>query len=85
MQHRPVHTIGAFLSAVAVSVLVVGGLAGPASADKYKDCGTTVVGPGNSGMTQTETQIAACDSASDQGEELGPVTNRGGGTPPGQQ
>jgi hypothetical protein len=36
-------------------------------------------------MTQTETQIAACGSNSDQGEELGPVTNRGGGTPAGRQ
>ena len=77
--------LGATLGAVVFAVAIVGGAAGPAAADKYKDCGTTVVGPGNSGMTQTETQIAQCDSASDTGEEFGPVTNRGGGTPPGQQ
>jgi hypothetical protein len=64
---------------------------GVASADKVKDCGTTVTetGPGNSGFTQTETetQTAACGSNSDQGEVIteGPVTNRGGGTPGGQQ
>lgn len=75
----------AALGALALAAVMASGVAGPAAADKYKDCGTTVVGPGNSGMTQTETQIATCHSASDQGEELGPVTNRGGGTPPGQQ
>jgi hypothetical protein len=62
-----------------------------AAADPVKDCGTTTeqTGPGNSGFTQTttETQTSACNSASDQGEviETGPVTNRGGGTPGGQQ
>lgn len=71
--------------ALAFAVVMMGFAAGPASADKYKDCGTTVVGPGNSGMTQTETQIAQCSSNSDTGEQLGPVTNRGGGTPRGQQ
>jgi len=76
-----VGVIGALLLALAM----LGATAGPASADKYKDCGTTIVGPGNSGMTQTETQIAQCTSASDTGEEVGPVTNRGGGTPAGQQ
>jgi hypothetical protein len=74
--------------------MTVGGVmatAGVASADKVKNCGTTtaVVGPGNSGMTQTETetQTAACNSNSDTGEVIttGPVTNRGGGTPGGQQ
>jgi hypothetical protein len=58
---------------------------GVANADKVKNCGTVETGPGNSGFTQTETQTAACGSNSDQGEELGPVTNRGGGTPKGQQ
>jgi hypothetical protein len=68
------------------------GITAPAAfADKVKTCGTTtaVVGPGNSGMTQTETetQTAACNSNSDTGEVIttGPVTNRGGGTPGGQQ
>jgi hypothetical protein len=68
------------------------GITAPAAfADKIKNCGTTttVVGPGNSGMTETvtETQIAQCDSNSDTGEVIvnGPTTNRGGGTPPGQQ
>ncbi len=84
-------TIAATLGALALAGSVVLAAGGPANADKFKDCGTTVavVGPGNSGMTQTttETQIAQCDSASDTGEtfETGPVTNRGGGTPPGQQ
>jgi hypothetical protein len=73
------------LSAVAFAAAMVGGAAGPASAAKIKDCGTTDVGPGNSGMTVTETQIAQCHSSSDTGEEVGPVTNRGGGTPPGRQ
>ncbi len=64
---------------------------GVAGADKVKNCGTTTTqtGPGNSGFTQTqtETQTAACGSNSNQGEEIttGPVTNRGGGTPKGQQ
>ena len=80
-----VRKVSAALGAMALAAVMVGGAAAPAAAAKYKDCGTTVVGPGNSGMTQTETQIAQCDSASDQGEELGPVTNRGGGTPRGQQ
>lgn len=80
---------------VMAAALATGGLllgsAGVAAADKIKDCGTTVVdvGPGNSGMTETttETQIAACGSNSDTGEVIntGPVTNRGGGTPGGQQ
>jgi len=68
------------------------GITAPAAfADKVKNCGTTttVVGPGNSGMTQTvtETQTAQCHSSSDSGEviDTGPVTNNGGGTPPGQQ
>jgi len=78
-------TIAALLGALALAGSVVLATGGPANADKFKDCGTIVVGPGNSGMTQTETQIAQCHSASDTGEELGPVTNRGGGTPPGQQ
>jgi hypothetical protein len=68
------------------------GITAPAAfADKVKNCGTTttVVGPGNSGMTETvtETQTAQCHSSSDSGEVIttGPVTNRGGGTPGGQQ
>jgi hypothetical protein len=83
----------------AVAALLVAGatttgmafLPNAAFADKFKDCGTTVVepGPGQSGFTQTETetQIAQCESASDSGEvtTTGPVTNRGGGTPGGQQ
>jgi len=72
---------------------LVGVVLGPgvANADKVKNCGTTtvVVGPGNSGMTETttETQTSACNSNSDTGEVIitGPVTNRGGGTPGGQQ
>jgi hypothetical protein len=80
-----VRKVSAALGAMALAVVMVGSAAAPATAAKYKDCGTTVVGPGNSGMTQTETQIAQCDSASDQGEDFGPVTNRGGGTPAGQQ
>jgi len=79
-----IRKVFAALGTVTLTVALVG-MAGPASAAKYKDCGTTVVGPGNSGMTQTETQIAQCSSNSDTGEQLGPVTNRGGGTPPGQQ
>jgi hypothetical protein len=80
---------------VMAAALATGGLllgsAGVAAADPVKNCGTTTteVGPGKSGMTetQTETQTSACNSASDQGEVIttGPVTNRGGGTPPGQQ
>jgi hypothetical protein len=68
-----------------------GSTAPAAFADKVKNCGTTVeeVGPGNSGMTvtETETQTAQCHSNSDTGEVIttGPVTNRGGGTPGGQQ
>ena len=80
-----IRRVFAALGALALAVAMVGMAAAPASADKYKDCGTVVVGPGNSGMTQTETQIAQCDSNSDTGEEVGPVTNKGGGTPPGQQ
>jgi hypothetical protein len=80
-------TFAALLGALALAGSVVLGAGGPANADKFKDCGTTVVSPGNSGMTQTETQIAQCHSSSDTGEviDTGPVTNRGGGTPPGQQ
>lgn len=77
--------LSASLGALAFAAAMVAGAAGPASAEKFKDCGTTVVGPGNSGMTQTEEQIAQCDSSSDTGERFGPTTNRGGGTPPGQQ
>jgi hypothetical protein len=65
-----------------------------ADSPAIKDCGTTTVPdepPPNpsAGMTQTETetQIAQCDSNSDTGEVIttGPVTNKGGGTPGGQQ
>jgi hypothetical protein len=68
-----------------IALSIIGGAATGASAARIKNCGEQPAGPGNSGMTQTETQIAACGSNSDTGEELGPVTNRGGGTPPGQQ
>ena len=77
--------LSASLGALAFAAAIVGGVAGPASADKVKTCDPVVVGPGNSGMTQTETQIASCNSSSDTGEEVGPVTNRGGGTPGGRQ
>jgi len=81
------------LVALALATTLGTGVLAPAiaGADRIKDCGTTtaIVGPGNSGFTQTETetQIAACGSNSDTGEviDTGPVTNRGGGTPPGQQ
>ena len=81
------------LAAAVAAMTAFGGfwLAPAAYADKVKNCGTTttVVGPGNSGMTQTETetQTSACNSNSDTGEVIteGPVTNRGGGTPGGQQ
>jgi hypothetical protein len=79
------------VAGVVVTLSIIGGTATGASAARVKDCGTTVTetGPGNSGFTQTatETQTAACGSSSDQGEVIttGPVTNRGGGTPGGQQ
>ena len=76
--------MSAALGALVLAALMVGGAAGPAAADKDKDCATVVVGPGNSGMTETERQIAQCDSSSDTGEQK-VVKNRGGGTPPGQQ
>ena len=69
------------------------GPAGMASADPVKTCSvsTESVSPGNGqgeSMTQTstETQTSACNSASDQGEVIvtGPVTNRGGNAPGGQ-
>jgi hypothetical protein len=86
-------TVRKVLGALALAVALGSGVLAPtvAGADKVKDCGTTttVVGPGNSGMTQTETetQTSACNSNSDTGETIteGPVTNRGGGTPGGQQ
>lgn len=81
------------VTAAMVGVTTVGGLAvaGAASAAPVKDCGTTTTqtGPGNSGFTQTTTvtQTSACNSNSDTGQQTttGPVTNRGGGTPQGQQ
>ena len=79
-----IRALGAALGALVLAVTMLGVAATPASAEKIKDCGSTPAGPGNSGMTQTETQIAACNSNSDTGEEV-EVTNRGGGTPPGQQ
>jgi hypothetical protein len=84
-------TRAAVLLAAATTVGSVALLPTVAGAAKVKNCGTTttVVGPGNSGFTQTqtETQTAACNSNSDTGEQTttGPVTNRGGGTPGGQQ
>jgi hypothetical protein len=80
----------ATLVAAIVSIGAIGGvwLAPAAYAAKIKNCGPVADEPppsGNAGFTQTETQIAACNSSSDTGEELGPVTNRGGGTPGGQQ
>jgi hypothetical protein len=68
-----------------ITLSILAGTATGASAARVKDCGTQEVGPGNSGFTQTETQIASCNSNSNTGEEVGPVTNRGGGTPGGQQ
>jgi hypothetical protein len=78
------------LAVALVAMTSAGGfLFAPAAyADRVKDCGPVADEPppsGKAGFTQTETQTAACNSASDQGEELGPVTNRGGGTPKGQQ
>ena len=43
--------MSAALGALVLAALMVGGAAGPAAADKDKDCATVVVGPGNSGMT----------------------------------
>jgi hypothetical protein len=86
--------VATFAMAVA---LATGGLifgpAGMASADPVKTCSvsTEPVSPGNGQgasmtQTQTETQTSACNSASDQGEVIttGPVTNRGGNAPGGQ-
>ncbi len=79
------------IAATVITLSLLGSMATSASAAKTKNCGTTTTqtGPGNSGFTQTqtETQTAACGSNSDQGEVVttGPVTNRGGGTPGGQQ
>jgi hypothetical protein len=81
------------ITGLMAGTVVVGGAAatGVASAANVKDCGTTVAetGPGNSGFTQstTTTQTSACNSNSDTGQQTttGPVTNRGGGTPGGQQ
>lgn len=75
----------------AAAIAGTGAFVAPANAAKTKTCASyeTIVGPGNSGMTQTttETQTSACNSNSDTGfqSNTGPVTNRGGGTPPGQQ
>jgi hypothetical protein len=82
------------LASALVAMTTVGslGYAPAALADKIKVCEDEIVpvtGPPFGGFTQTETetQIAACGSNSDTGEviEVGPVTNRGGGTPGGQQ
>jgi hypothetical protein len=82
-----------FAIAIATGALL---LAGPALAAKTKNCGTTTttdtVKP-NGGFTQTTTttttQTSSCNSNSDTGQQTttdtGPVTNRGGGTPGGQQ
>ena len=76
------------IAIIAMTTVGSAGFAPPAYADKIKDCGPVADAPppnSNAGFTQTETQIAACNSSSDTGEELGPVTNTGGGTPGGQQ
>jgi hypothetical protein len=84
------------LAVAVVAMTAAGGfwLAPAANAAKVKNCGTTVEPdqpPPNSSagftQTETETQTAACNSNSDTGEVIttGPVTNKGGGTPQGQQ
>lgn len=83
------------LTVAAAAMMAMGGFLAPAHADKIKDCGTTTTTTSTGRdhqtvtTTTTETQIAQCDSASDTGEvittDTGPVTNNGGGTPPGQQ
>lgn len=78
-----IRALGAALGATAMTATMVVALATPATADKYKDCGTQPAGHDH--MYQTETQISACNSSSDTGSQTGPVTNHGGGTPPGQQ
>jgi hypothetical protein len=79
-------TAAVLATGAATGLFLAPGVAGAAST---KDCGTTTTqtGPGSSGFTQTTTQTSACNSNSDTGQQTttGPVTNRGGGTPGGQQ
>jgi len=76
------HKARTALSALVLSVGLMGGLAGPALADNVKTC-TEETGRGH--FTQTSTQTSACNSNSDTGLVPGPVENQGGNVPPGQQ
>lgn len=82
---------------LASSAGIAGTMFAPAAmAGNVKTCSitTTSVSPGNGNshsdnftQTTTQTQTSACNSNSDTGSQTttGPVTNPGGGTPPGQQ
>lgn len=65
--------VGAVLSATALAVVVVGGMAGPASADKFKSCATS---PDHF----TEQQTAQCES-SGTGQEGGTFNGAGNFVP----
>jgi hypothetical protein len=55
--------------------------AGPASADKVKDCGTTATSPNDNAQgtpfVTTTTQTSSCNSNSDTGQQT-TTTNNGG-------
>lgn len=61
--------VGAAMSAMALAAVVVGGMAGPASADKFKSCATS---PDNF----EEQQTAQCDS-SGTGQQGGTFNSAG--------
>jgi hypothetical protein len=64
-----------------VFALAITVVAGPASADKVKDCGTTATSPNSTAQgtpfVTTTTQTSACNSNSDTGQTT-TTTNRGG-------
>jgi len=78
--------IGAVFSAVALSAVMLGGAAGPATADpapgspSYKECAKTE--PPNANADFTQDQTAKCESSGDGVK--GPVKNSQDKTVPGQ-
>jgi hypothetical protein len=74
--------VGAAVGTVVLSIALLGGMAGPAFADKTKTCTEST---GRDHFVQTNDQTSACNSNSDTGFVDKGTSNNGGNQPPGQQ
>jgi hypothetical protein len=69
--------------ALVATAAVPAAAAPPAGSPAYKECGSSPTGRDH--FTAADLQTANCDSQGTGQEDTGPVTNKGGNQPPGQQ